>query len=90
MYHQGNILDKIIFGPTTTNSTYVNYATWEKPRGIQMINFIIIGAGGAGGNGAVGAAGSMAGGGGGGSGGLTHLLIPAAFVPDILFLAIKF
>lgn len=67
-----------------SSGTAVSIAKWLKPRGCTMVEIFLLGCGGNGGNGAVGTAGSAAGGGGGGSGGQSSLLIPAAFVPDVL------
>ena len=61
------------------------WKTWNKPRGVSMCYMLAIGCGGNGGSGAVGAASTAAGGGGGGSGGQSSLLIPAMFLPDVLY-----
>lgn len=67
----------------------VEWQPWVKPRNISMISIIDIGAGGGGGGGMTGAAGTArGGGGGGGSGAITTLLIPAIFVPDILYVMV--
>lgn len=72
-------------------SQWFNYTgswqVWNKPRGITMVHMLCIGPGqgGAGGYSAGGA--TYAGGGGGGSpGGMSSLVIPAAFLPDILYI----
>lgn len=61
------------------------YLTWQRPRGVSMLNIIAIGAGSDGGSGAIGAAGSSAGGGGGGSGGVTSVLVPALSLPALMY-----
>jgi hypothetical protein len=67
----------------TTNA--LQWATWQKPRGVTMSYMIGIGPGGGGGGGFTGIAGSArGGGGGGGSGGCTALTCPTAFLPDSL------
>lgn len=56
---------------------------WIKPRGVKMIHIFMLGPGG---NGAAGAVGpSAAGGAGGASGSQSTLLIPAALVPNVLY-----
>lgn len=66
----------------------LSIATWQKPRGASMIYMFAAGPGGPGGNGAVGAASTAAGGGGGSSGSQSTLLIPAIFLPDLLYLTV--
>ena len=63
--------------------------TWNKPQGITMVSFFVVGAGGGGGGGNTTTitTGSQ-GGGGGGGGGVTKLLIPAVFIPETLILNI--
>jgi len=62
------------------------WEVWEKPRGINMIQITCIGGGGGGGasNNSTTARG---GGAGGSSGGFTSLLIPAIFLPDVLYVS---
>jgi hypothetical protein len=70
------------------NTGGTSWATWEKPRGIIMLEIICIGAGGGGRSGWCLNAASRSGGGGGGSGGFTRLLIPAVFLPDVLYVIV--
>ena len=69
----------------TSSVTLRQWQTWQKPRGVNWV--YIIGVGG-GGSGSVGgrAATTAGGGGGGGSGAQTSVLIPAAFIPDTLYI----
>jgi hypothetical protein len=60
------------------------FQTWQKPRGINLIDIFILGAGGGGGAGAVSAGGAF-GGGGGASGNQYHCLFPAYCLPDELY-----
>jgi hypothetical protein len=64
-----------------------SWQTWEKPRGIIMLEIICIGAGGGGRSGWC-ANTTRSGGGGGGSGGFSRLLIPAIFLPDVLYVSV--
>lgn len=62
---------------------------WNKPKDIVMVYIFLQAAGGGGGAGSSGVAGTNRnGGGGGGSGGMTTLLIPALFLPDILYITV--
>lgn len=70
-------------GQTATNIT--DWKIWIKPRGINWVYMIGVGAGSSGAAGTVGTGGS-AGGLGGGGGAQSTLLIPAAFVPSQLFI----
>jgi hypothetical protein len=64
-----------------------SWVTWEKPRGIIMLEMICIGAGGGGSGGYCrNTNASRSGGAGGGSGGFTRLLIPSVFLPDVLYI----
>ena len=65
-----------------------SWQTWEKPRGIIMLEIICIGAGGGGRSGWCANSGTRSGGGGGGSGGFSRLLIPAIFLPDVLYVTV--
>jgi hypothetical protein len=69
-------------GPSTS------WQTWEKPRGIIMLEIICIGAGGGGRSGWCSNSSVRSGGGGGGSGGFSGLLIPAIFLPDVLYVTV--
>ena len=72
-------------GSTPSN---LSWQTWEKPRGIIMLEIICIGAGGGGRSGWCAGSTTRSGGGGGGSGGFTRLLIPAVFLPDVLYVQV--
>jgi hypothetical protein len=69
-------------GPSTS------WQTWEKPRGIIMLEIICIGAGGGGRSGWCRNSLPRSGGAGGGSGGFSKLLIPAVFLPDVLYVTV--
>ena len=69
------------------NTGGTSWVTWEKPRGIIMLEIICIGAGGGGRSGWCSTS-SRSGGGGGGSGGFSRLLIPAIFLPDVLYISV--
>jgi len=62
-----------------SGTTATGYRSWNKPRGVSMVRFLLIGAGG---NGSAGS--TTAGGVGGGSGAVTSWIGPAIFVPDQL------
>lgn len=64
---------------TTTNG----WLSWMKPAGCSWIYFFVVSGGGGGGR--VANAAQTIGAGGGGSGAVSRILIPATFVPDILF-----
>ena len=66
----------------------VGWATWRKPSNINFVHFYVQGAGGGGMPGVVGAASTAAGGGGGGSGAYANFIIPAASLPQVLYLSI--
>lgn len=71
-------------GQTATNLT--NWKVWNKPRGINWVYMIGVGAGASGVGGTfTGASAASAGAAGGGSGAQSVLLIPAMFVPQQLF-----
>jgi hypothetical protein len=64
------------------------WRTWEKPRGISMIYITCIGGGGGGRSGWCADSATRSGGAGGGSGGFSRLLIPAVFLPDVLYVLV--
>lgn len=68
-----------------SNSSTNDWTVWQRPRGVSMLYIACLGAGGDGGNGAVGAASTAAGGGGGGCGAQTILVVPAIFLPSVLY-----
>ena len=77
--------DKQVFTPQGTNAN-LNWQQWVKPTGANMIYMYAIGGGGGGGGGFTRAAAAAGGGGGGGGAAATaSLLIPAIFVPDVLY-----
>lgn len=66
------------------NSDPGSWLTWKKPRGAKMVYILCVGGGASGGCG-LNTATSSGGGAGGASGSQSVLLIPAMFVPDILY-----
>ena len=65
------------------------YQSWVKPRGITMAHFLSVNPGAGGGGGMTGATSTVRGGGGGGaSGALISVIIPAVFLPDVLYLLV--
>ena len=70
-------------GQSTT--TLITWQTWRKPRGAKMVYMLAVGGGSSGGTG-VNTAVSSGGGAGGGTGGQSSLLIPAMFLPDVLYI----
>ncbi len=63
------------------------YQVWSKPKNATMVAITCVSGGGGGGGGFSAAASSARGGGsGGGSGGLSRVLIPAMFLPDVLYI----
>jgi hypothetical protein len=76
---------KFFYNQSPINS--MKFISWTKKRGVKFYTFICVGGGAAGGNGFSGAAASnRGGGGGGGSGAISRLRIPAALLPDTLYL----
>jgi hypothetical protein len=70
-----------------------NYAgetqTWSKPRGIRMVHMLAISSGSGGGGGFSAGGATQAGGGSSGVGGpVASLLIPASFLPDLLYVSV--
>ena len=64
------------------------WEVWNKPRGISFIKIICIGGGGGAGSGASSATTTArGGGGGGGSGTIAHIMMPAVFLPDRLYIS---
>ena len=61
------------------------WQTWRKPRGAKFVYMLAVGGGASGGTG-TNTATTSGGGGGGGSGAQSTLLIPAMFVPDVLYI----
>jgi len=75
-----------VVGDATVSVLIPQWQTWRKPRGIKWIYMLGVGGGASGGCG-VNTATTSGGGAGGGGGGQTTLMIPAMFVPDILYIA---
>jgi hypothetical protein len=73
-------------GQTTaaTGDRYIRWQTWRKPRGAKWIYMLAVGPGGGGGAGFSGATGG--GGGGGPSGAQQIIMLPAMWVPEILYI----
>ena len=71
--------------PPATGAGGQQWQTWRKPRGCNFVYFLGVGGGGSGApsnNAGTGAGG----GGGGGSGAQASVLLPAMFVPDVLYI----
>ena len=69
----------------TAGITTGEWKTWVKPRGVKFVYMIGVGGGASGGTGNN-TASTSGGGAGGGSGAQSNLLIPAMFLPDILYI----
>jgi hypothetical protein len=65
-----------------------SWQTWEKPKGIGTIVITCIGAGGGGRSGWCANSATRSGGAGGGTGGFNRVLIPAVFLPDVLYVSV--
>jgi len=78
-----NIDVQTFIGPATASSP-LEWRTWRKPRGAKFIYMIGVGSGSSGGCG-LNSATSSGGGAGGPSGAQTVVMIPAMFVPDVLY-----
>lgn len=61
------------------------WQTWQKPKNSNFIYITALG-GGAGGGGTPNTSGLVGGGGGGGSSSITKILLPAALIPDVLYI----
>lgn len=70
----------------TSQTTLIQYQTWRKPRGAKMLYIICVGGGASGGTGSNNLGSNSGGGAGGGSGAQSTVLIPAALVPDVLYI----
>jgi hypothetical protein len=77
----------IDYFPGFSTSSGGQWEVWNKPRGISFIKIITIGGGGGGRSGWVASTSTRSGGGGGGSAGVTHVTIPAIFLPDRLYVS---
>jgi hypothetical protein len=78
-----NIDVQTFIGPATASSA-PEWRTWRKPRGAKFIYMIGVGSGSSGGCG-LNSATTSGGGAGGPSGAQTVVMIPAMFVPDVLY-----
>ena len=85
IFHDVKTLENSWIFQGTASAARASNAMWTKPRGIKMVHILCAGHGGIGVTATAGA--TSAGGAGGGSGGQTHVLIPAAFLPDVLYVA---
>ena len=65
-----------------------NWITWVKPRGVNFVQFFMLGGGGGGGGGFSGAVGASFGGAGGASSNQYNFLFPASALPDVLYLSV--
>jgi hypothetical protein len=70
---------------TTAGAATGEWKTWRKPRGAKFVYMIAVG-GGASGGVALNTAATSGGGAGGGSGAQSTLMIPAMFLPDVLYI----
>jgi len=71
-------------GPAT--GTVLQWQVWKKPRGARWIYMLGVGGGGGGSCGNAAAVSTGGGGAGGSSGNQTTVMIPAMFVPDVLYI----
>lgn len=79
-------LTRIYTGIISSTAIASQFHTWNKPKGVRNIFLTVLGGGGGGGGGVAGnTTAARSGGGGGGAGALTRVIIPAALVPDILY-----
>lgn len=69
-------------GPTINANN--DWIAWDKPDGIKWLHFTIIGGGGGGGRPSPGQ--SVTGAAGGTSGALTIIMVPASFLPDLIYI----
>ena len=72
-------VNRQVFSPPTGAWT-----TWVKPRGVNFVRFVVLGAGGGGGGGGT----SNGSGGGGGSGAQITAFMSTSFLPDVLFVTV--
>lgn len=82
-----NDLICVYHGLLNTASETTDWFVWNKPKGVRMIQITALGGGGGGGSGGAGAlGGNRSGGAGGGSGAFSKVIIPALFLPDVLYI----
>lgn len=70
---------------TTAGAATGEWKTWRKPRGARFVYMIAVGGGSSGGTG-TNTATTSGGGAGGGCGAMSTLMIPAMFLPDVLYI----
>lgn len=81
-----NDLIAVYHGLFNTASFTTDWFVWNKPKGVRIVQITAVGGGGGGGAGAAGALGvNRSGGAGGGSGAFSKIIIPAIFLPDVLY-----
>lgn len=84
--YNNNDLIAVYHGLFNTVSETTDWFVWNKPKGVRMVQITAVGGGGGGGSGGAGANGTnRSGGGGGGSGAFSKVIIPAFFLPDVLY-----
>lgn len=65
------------------------FETWQKPAGVSIVHFLVIGGGGGGGSGyCTGSQANTAGGSGGSAGGIVNVTIPSMLLPDTLYIRV--
>ena len=69
----------------TAGAATGEWKSWRKPRGVKFVYIIAVGGGSSGGVGFAGTT-TSGGGAGGGSGAMSTLMIPAMFLPDVLYI----
>jgi hypothetical protein len=80
-------LTRIYTGGDNTTTPATQFNIWNKPKGIRSVYILALGGGGGGGGGVEGTTTvARSGGGGGGAGALTRAIIPAAMLPDVLYI----
>lgn len=66
-----------------------DFDTWQKPAGVSIVHFLVIGGGGGGGSGyCTGSQAATAGGSGGSAGGIVNVTIPSMLLPDTLYIRV--
>lgn len=81
-----NDLLAVYHGLFNTATDTTDYFVWNKPKGVRTVQIYALGGGGGGGSGGAGANGTArGGGGGGGSGAYSRTIMPAIFLPDVLY-----
>jgi len=71
------------------NAQSNNFKPWQKPAGVSIVHFLVIGGGGGGGSGyCTGSQANTAGGSGGSAGGIVNVTIPSILLPDTLYVRV--